>query len=250
MFKYSKVIYSIVCLIALSVSSPAIAADISIGAGGSWQSSPYKSHDDTVLPVPLIHFESERFYIRGLDAGVHIWRNEQQAVSFGVSYAALSFDPSKTDDRRLKHLDDRYSSLNAYLQYAVQTEYGHAGVRVLRDVLGNSDAFSAEAYYKYPLMLGPVYVSPGAGLRWDSEDQLDYYFGISSREARKSGLDKYSPDSGISPFLSLEADWKFAEHWSVMAAGRVVFLSKEIKDSPMVDDSQIFNATIGLKYSF
>ena len=56
--------------------------------------------------------------------------------------------------------------------------------------------------------------------------------------------------SGISPFMSLEADWRFADNWSVMAAGNVLFLSKEVKDSPMVDESQIFNVTVGLKYTF
>lgn len=250
MIKYFKAITIVSCFFVLSVAIPATAADVSVGLGGSWQSSSYKGHDDTLLPVPLIHFEGERFYVRGLDAGVHIWRNESHEFSLGAAYSALAFDSSKTDDRRLKRLDDRYSTLNAYLQYALKTDYGHAGVRVLRDVLGNSDAFSAEAYYKYPFMLGPVYVSPGAGIRWDSEDQLDYYFGVSSSEAQKSGLDRYNPDSGISPFLSLEADWRFADNWSVTAAGQVLFLSKEIKDSPMVDDSQIFNATIGLKYTF
>ena len=191
MSRYFKVLPVIACVFLLSVATPATAADVSVGLGGTWQSSPYKGHDDTILPVPLIHFEGERFYVRGLDAGVHIWRNETHAISLGASYFGLAFDSSKTDDRSLKRLDDRYSTLNLYLQYTLQTNYGHAGVRVLRDVLGNSDAFSAEAYYKYPFMFGPVYVSPGAGIRWDSEDQLDYYFGISSNEARKSGLERH-----------------------------------------------------------
>lgn len=250
MTKYFKAIIIGFCFFVLSVTTPATAAEISVGLGGAWQSSPYKEHDDTLLPVPLIHFEGERFYVRGLNAGVHIWRNESHELSFGAAYSALSFDSGKTADRRLKRLDDRHPTLNAYLQYIVKTDYGHAGMRILRDVLDNSDAFSAEVYYTYPFMLGPVYVRPGAGIRWDSEDQLDYYFGISSSEARKSGLDRYSPDGGISPFLSLEADWSFADNWSVMAAGSVLFLNKEIKDSPMVDDSQTFNVTIGLKYTF
>ena len=209
-----------------------------------------QKHDDTFLPLPIISYEGERFYVRGLSAGVHIWKNEMHEVSLGLSYSALSFDSSKTDDRRLKKLEDRYSSIDADLQYNLRTDYGHAGIKVSRDILGNSDGFSAEAYYKYPFSIGQVYISPGAGVRWDSQEQIDYYYGVSSRESRRSGLDKYDPDGGFSPFLSLEADWCFTENWSVMAGGRVDFLSSEIKDSPMVDDDQIFSATIGIKYTF
>lgn len=234
----------------LSTASLVATADISVGLGGGWQSSPYKGHDNMILPVPLINFEGEQFYVRDLDAGVHIWRNENHAISLGASIFALAFDSSKTHDRSLKKLDDRNSTVNTYLQYSLQTDYGLAGVRVLHDALGNSNAFSAEAYYKYPLMFGPVYVSSGAGIRWESKDQLDYYFGISSREARKSGLSKYTPHGGVSPFISLEADWRFADNWSVISVWQVSLLSKQIKNSPMVDDSRIFNVIIGLKYIF
>ena len=250
MFKPANVFLALILTFVFLSGGTASAADVSVGLGGFWQSSPYKGHDDTFLPVPLVHYEGERFYVRGLDAGVHLWKNENHEISFGIAYASLAFDSGKTDDRRLERLNDRYSTLNAYLQYGLKTDYGRAGVRVLRDVIGNSDAFSAEAYYKYPFMLGPVYLSPGAGIRWESKEQLDYYYGISSRESRKSGLDAYTPSGGVSPFLSLEAVWRFAENWSLMASGRVAFLSKEITDSPMVDDKQIFTTTIGLKYTF
>lgn len=249
MTAYFKLISVLICLCITSFAAPAAAADVSVGLGAAWQSSPYKGHDDTILPAPLIHIEGDRLYLRGPDAGIHILKNEAHEFSLGASLSGLSFDSDKTDDRGLKKLNNRHSTLNAYLQYALQSDYGRAGLRVTHDVLGNSQAASAEAFYKYPLTLGPVYVSPGVGLRWDSAKQLGYYYGISPGEARKSGLDKYSPDAGVSPFLSLESDWKLADSWSLTAAGSVLFLSREITDSPMVDDSQIFNMTIGVKYT-
>lgn len=234
----------------LGMPVAANAAEISVGLGGGWSSSPYKDHDDNISPIPIIFYESDRFYVRGLSAGVHLWKGEIQEVSLGLSYNPMVFDSSKTDDRHLKRLDDRYSSLNADLLYNLRTDYGHVGIKISRDILGNSDGFSAETYYKYPFSLGPVSIAPGAGVRWDSEEQIDYYYGVSSKEARRSGLEKYDPDGGFSPFLSLEANWRFAENWSLMASGRVDFLGSEIKDSPMVDDDQVFKIFTGVKYNF
>lgn len=231
-------------------TTAAKAEEVTLGLGVGWVSSPYKEHDDTFLPFPIISYEGERFYVRGLSAGVHLWKEDLQEISLGLSYFGLRFDPGKTDNGRLQKLDDRYSTLNADLQYNLRTDYGHTGLKVSRDILGNSDGFSAEAYYKYPFMLGLVTLAPGGGLRWDSKEQLDYYYGISSKEARRSGLDKYDPDDGFSPFLSLEASWLFTENWSLSAGGEVLFLSNEIKDSPMVDSDQIFSANTGLNYTF
>jgi outer membrane protein len=232
------------------LAAPAFAADVSLGLGGAWQSSPYKGHDDQVLPIPLVRVEWDRFYFNLFEAGAHIWKDTNQTVSLGVSYGGPSFDSDKTDDRALKRLDNRDAGLNAVVKYAFSGDYGHAGIQVRRDVTGESDAFSSEAFYKYPINLGSVHVSPGAGVQWDSEEQLGYYYGISPREARKSGLAEYKPDDGFSPFMSLETVWNLSDSWNVMASGKVLFLSEEVKDSPMVDAGEIFSAAAGLSYTF
>lgn len=181
---------------------------------------------------------------------MHIWKGDIQEVSVALSYFGLSFDPDKTDDRRLKKLDDRYSSVNADLLYNLRTDYGHLGLRLSHDILDNGDGFSAEFSYRYPYMFENICLTPSAGLRWDSEDQTGYYFGVSSKEARKSGLKEYSPNDAFSPYVALYANWEFTENWSLTLAEEVVFLSDEIRDSPMVNESQIFTTTIGLSYKF
>ncbi len=243
-------IFTIVCLFISSLAAPVFAAEVSLGLGGGWQSSPYKGHDDEALPMPLLSVEWERFYFNLFEAGTHVWKDDRQALTLGLTYGGISFDSGETDNRALKKLDNRDATLNAFLQYSIEGDYGHASLKVLRDTLGNSDAFSAEASYEYPVSLGSLNISPGAGLQWDSKEQLDYYYGVSAREARKSGLDRYAPGGGFSPFLSLETSWRVADHWNLMISGKVLFLSEEIKDSPMVDAGQIFSAAAGLSYSF
>ncbi len=245
---YFKAIPAIVGVFVLGLAGPLAAAEVSVGLSGAWQSSPYKGHDDRALPAPFISIDADRFYLRGPDAGVRAFRNGSHDFSLGLSYGGPEFDSDDTDDRRLKRLDDRDPTLGAYFRYTLTSDYGIAGLRLLHDVLGHSKALSAEAFYKYPFAAGPLHVSPGAGLAWDSKDQLGYYYGVSAGEARKSGLEQYDPEAGISPFLFLEAEWNFTESWSVIAAGKVQFLSQEIQDSPMVDDGRVLSTLIGFKY--
>lgn len=245
---FASLIAALAMFIGLSSAS---AADIRLGVVGVYSSSPYKGHDDTILPFPLFSYEGERFFFRGAGGGVHVWKGENQEVSIGVSYSGTHFDHKKTDNNRLKRLDDRYSTVTADVYYTVQTEeWGQGGVKASQDILSNSEGFTVDVWYKHPLFFGPLVVSPGVGLQWDSEKQTDYYYGISSREARKSGLDKYDADHSVSPYLSLEVNYAITEHWNLVGGGKVTFLSDEIQDSPMVNTSQTYDASFGVVYSF
>lgn len=228
----------------------ACAADFSAGLGGGYASSPYKQHDGTILPFLPLFYEGERFYLNAFGAGAFIWKGEMQDISVGLSYSALAFDSDKTDDTRLQKLDDRHATILASAQYRLRTGFGHLGLRVSRDILGKSDGFSAELSYMYPFEFGSVRLSPGAGMRWDSKEQVDYYYGVSGTEARKSGLNRYRPDGAFSPYVSLAAQWAFADKWSLNAGGEVLFLGSEIQDSPMVDKARTFSVGIALNYTF
>ncbi|HGY1226666.1 TPA: MipA/OmpV family protein [Citrobacter farmeri] len=202
------------------------------------------------MPVPIVNIERESFYVRGTDAGAFLWKNESQAFSLGISYSELFFDAGKTKNHNLKKLDNRHSTLNAFLQYTLYSPYGHASIQLLRDTLDNTDAFSGRAWYQYPVSFVSVHFTPRVGIRWDSQQQLDYYYGISGREAQESGLGRYRPQGGVSPFISLDTPWPFADDWSVITSSGIIFLNKEIRNNPMVDDNLIFHVTIGLSYSF
>ncbi len=225
---------------------------ISLGVSGMWITSPYKEHNDLIIPFPMIEWEAKHFYIRGYSAGLFLWTddNEMNELSLGLAPGWISFNDGSTDDKQLSRLDDRKRAIDAYLQYIIRTEYGTVGVKLSHDVLGNAKGFMADASYSYTFNLGNFDISPGAGLKWESQERLDYYYGISHDEARKSGLKYYEPDSGFTPFLSLDAKYQLNERISLFADTQLQFLSNEIEDSPMVDRTNIIFANIGASYSF
>lgn len=246
----------LICVSFFMISAAATVANaenmINVGAGGVWISSPYKSHDSLTTPFPMIHWEAKHFYVRGYSAGVFLWTDDYETneLSLGLSIGGIAFNHDDTDDSQLSLLSDRDRTLDAYLQYVLRTEFGNLGARVAYDALGNADGFTADVFYKYPINLGAFTFTPGAGVQWDSEDRLDYFYGVSGYEAGRSGLAYYKPDAGISPFISLEAKVFISDTLNLFGAAKMRFLSDEIEDSPMVDDDKITFATIGVTYSF
>ena len=240
-----------VMIILLLVKPLLIQADeLSIGLGGGFQTSPYRGYDDQFSALPLIHYESQYFYVRGLAAGVKLLDYNGHEVSAGLSYDFHQFRAKDSDQAFMKKLRSRHASLNADLGYSLNGQYGTAGLIINQDISGHSNGQTIDAFYNYGLDFGRLHLRPGLGLKWESEKKLKYYYGVSRAESAVSGLPAYSPKSAVTPYLSLAADFKLADSWSVTAGAKVQFLSDEIKDSPMVDDSKTVGGYLGLKYAF
>lgn len=224
---------------------------VKVGLGVGIGNAEYKDTGASYLPLPMVSYEGERFYVRGLSAGVHIFKNQMHEISANVSYLAQSFDASDSDDWAMRQLDDRSSSMLAGLSYILSTNYGNAKISANADVLGKSHGFLVDASYGYPVQVGDkVTVVPHGGILWNSSQYNDYYYGISSKESGKSGLKKYKADAGISPYLGFSSQVRITDSLGVFLSGRLIFLDDEIKDSPMVDKDVKYSLGTGFTYNF
>ena len=221
-----------------------------IGIGGSVSTSPYKDYDTQWMPLPLVGYEGDYFYLRGLSAGVKFVNLEFLEVSAFAGYDSTSFDSSDTGDRRLKRLHNRYSSAVTGLEARLLTPYGMLHTSGAVDVLGRSNGFKGDAGYKNSFEFGALELVPAAGAYWSSSKYNDYYYGVSDKESRKSGLDDYDAGAGVSPYLGLTIDYSLTEQWEIFSHGEVVFLNRAVKDSPMVDQSNTRSLTFGVSYTF
>lgn len=222
----------------------------SIGVGGSVSTTPYKRYDAQWMPFPIVSYESDRFYIRGLTGGVKLFTNDYLELSVFAGYDPTSFDADDSDDRRLRRLDDRWSSAVAGGEARVMSPYGDLYANLAVDVLGHSDGLTGSFGYSYSLEAGPTELTLDAGARWASANYNDYYYGVSNRESRKSGLGSYDAGSGFSPYLGLTVSAALTESVGVFCKGEIVFLSDAVKDSPMVDETFTQSLTLGVTYSF
>lgn len=223
---------------------------ISVGPVFSYTQSPYKSHDGSMMVAPLLLHDSRWFYLRGSAGGIHLFNNGTHKISAGVSYFGLNFDRHDTDNRRLRQLDNRRSTLMGEVSYTAITPIGLAKVKVARDVLGLSDGYLADASFGVPWITDRFTIMPSAGVTWSSRKQADYYYGISGREARRSGLKEHTATANFSPYLKLEAQYNFTERISAVAGADVQFLTSKVKDSPMVGRSSVFGGFIGGVFKF
>ncbi|MFR0873627.1 MAG: MipA/OmpV family protein, partial [Bilophila wadsworthia] len=91
---------------------------------------------------------------------------------------------------------------------------------------------------------------PAVGAYWSDARYNSYYYGVTRKEARKSGLGAYAPGSGFAPYVSFAIDYSLTEQWELFCQGEVTFLSGAVKDSPMVGETHTQSLTLGLTYTF
>ena len=237
-------------LIATSAGVAQAENDLTLGAGVGVVEHPYKDYDADVYPVPVINYESDNFWFRGLGGGYYLWNDKADKLSITAYWSPLYFKPGDSDDRRLRELDKRKSTMMAGLSYIHNTEYGFLRTTLAGDTLDNSNGIVWDLAWLYRYTNGALTLTPGIGVQWNSENQNEYYYGVSRKESSRSGLRSYDPESGWNPDLEISANYNFLGDWSVYGTARYTRLSDEVTDSPMVDKSWTGLISTGITYKF
>lgn len=234
----------------ISASSAFADSKVSLGAGVGILETPYKDYDREVVPVPVLTYESENFWFRGLGGGYYLWNDGSDKLSVMAYYSPFHFKPKDSDDYQLRQLDKRKATLMAGLSYVHNTDYGFLRTSLAGDTLDNSNGVSWDLAWLYRYTNGGLTLTPGIGVEWSSENLNDYYYGVSRQEANRSGLNRYEADSDWSPYLEMSASYKLTDAWSLYGLARYNHLSSEVKDSPMVDKSWSGALSAGITYNF
>nr|WP_269468464.1 MipA/OmpV family protein [Leclercia tamurae] len=237
-------------IVATSVSTAYAENQWSVGAGVGVINSPYKQYDRDIYPVPVITYEGDNFWFRGLGGGYYLWNDQTDKLSIMAYYDPTHFKPGDSDNYQLRQLDKRKSTMMAGVSWVHNTEYGFLRTALAGDTLDNSNGYIWDLAWLYRYTNGGLTLTPGIGVEYHSDNYNDYYYGVSHKESRRSGLNSYDADDGWNPYLELTASYKFAPDWNVYATGRYNRLSDEVKDSPMVDKSWTGLMSVGLTYSF
>lgn len=225
-------------------------AGFKAGLGGSITTNEYKDMSGDVTSLPLLGYEGKYFYLRGVAGGFHFFRNEWLELNAQLSYLPQHFYADQSDDWAMRRLDDRYSTLMGGFNGRLISKAGIISATISTDLLGTSNGILLDASYSYPFELGIVSIAPTFGIQLTDANYNNYYYGVDHKEAKRSGLNYYDPESACSPYVQLSASLDLTENWSAFGSVRAIILSPAITDSPMVEANEKYSFSLGALYSF
>ncbi|URN99450.1 MipA/OmpV family protein [Leclercia adecarboxylata] len=234
----------------LFAAAPAMADGFSIGAGAVFNESPYKGYNENVSAVPLISYEGEHFYVRQATGGWIVWKDAKNELSLTASWMPLSFDPEDNDDPAMKQLNERNASAMLGGAYYHHQSWGSLKFAIAADAMDESGGVMGEVSYFRPFRMERLTLTPSVGVFFHDDSFNDYYYGVSAKESRRSGLQQYTAGETVTPYVGVAAKYELTQNLSLNASAVYIVLPDDVKNSPMIDRDDSFALMTGLSWTF
>ena len=213
--------------------------------------------DPRTRVVPVLGYEGERLFLRGLSGGVHLFKRGGVELNLLLAARLDHWDARDLDaprlaargiDRRL--LVDRDLAVEAGLGLAWKGSAGRLGLEVRTDISGASGGHEVELGYSFAVPAGKGLLAPGVAVSYWSPKISDYYYGTLPEE-EAAGVPRYRPGAAMVPNVSVAYLRALPGRWRVFGVFKYQWLSSDIARSPLVEgDRGVPSLFVGLSRSF
>ena len=218
-----------------------------VGAGAFYSTEPYAGFDNEVVAFPMVTYFGPRLFVTGPRAGYKVvkWRGLTLTALAMYDFSGYEEDDSDVFDG----MDDRDGTVMAggVLSYDLPAKL-EVEAEFMADILGRHDGRTGSLELQRTWRRGKWFVTPGAGMAWQSPEVSDYYYGVRNREATPE-RPAYPLEDTFNLELSLGFRYLRSERLLFIAMPRLEFLDREIRKSPLVSEDVLLSGFMGFSYS-
>lgn len=212
-----------------------------IGVAAVVSDSPYAGEGTRVIPVPLLSYEGERAYFRGITGGWRLVDTPAFELALLARARLDGFDVDDLDRAQLARngvdatlLEGRDRGLDLGLGAEWTGAGGALQLELLADATDRSGGQEVSLQYGYPIRLARGLLTPIAGMTWQSDNLVDYYYGTLPREVLR-GVPDYRPGAATTPHVGVSFLRPLGNAWSLVGSLRYSRLPDAITRSPLLD---------------
>jgi MipA family protein len=214
---------------------------LSLGVGVLSNTSPYRDAKSwNVQPIPAISYIGGRVQILGLTALCGILNWDDFALAATASYRFGAY--REKDSSYLQGMGNRKSTILGGLELQYKLPEGFklsAGYE--HDILDKTGGGTGRLGVGKAFQQNLLTISPKISLNWLTDKLADYEYGVSAAQAR---LDRpaYHPGHAVNLEVGVTLFRELYKNWQIIFSSSVVFLPSNLKDSPIVEQSQVFKS--------
>jgi outer membrane protein len=229
-----------------------------LGLGAAVSNAVYAGEGTRVTPFPLVTYQGERFFWRGIGGGAHLFKSSGFALDAILSARLDGVDRDDFGEVELAErgiaralLEDRDHGLDLGIAGTWRGGMGQIELEIKGDVTGTSKGYEAGIKYAYPFQWGGARISPHVGVSHLSKKMANYYYGTLPEEAARGVVD-YKPGSATVPRIGVDIVRPFAGRWAFIGNVAYKKLPGKISDSPLVekDTDGVVSAFFGVSRGF
>ncbi|WP_083492597.1 MipA/OmpV family protein [Cupriavidus sp. HPC(L)] len=215
-----------------------------LGVGAAARRKPYRDIGTDYSVIPVLSYENRWVHVFGLTADLKLPSLGPVSFRLRTRYG-LSDGYEASDSGALEGMADR----NARLWFGGAAIWHNPIANVSAEWLGSADGNRATLQVSRGFQYGNFRLTPHVSAQWLSSQNVDYYYGVRASEAR-IGRPQYQGDSTVNFTAGLRVDYRLARHHGLFLDVSATRLGSGIKDSPIVDRSNMTTVQVGYLYRF
>lgn len=217
--------------------------------------SPYAGEGTKVLPIPLVTYHGERFYLEGLSAGWVVARGDSFELAAVAKGRVDGFDVKDLgrselagNDVDYRMLEDRNMGLDLGAKFKWSGRGGELEVELLADATDTSGGQEFSLQYGYGFDVGMGRLTPNVGVTWQSKDMASYYYGTLKEEVARGVVD-YKLGAVAIPHVGLSYFRPLGENWMLLGFAQYKLLPDKITDSPLIERDTNVSTSVFVGFS-
>lgn len=230
---------------------PWIGGELTLGIAMNAERSMYKGVNSEIDPAPFFAYHNGPLHIiayDSFDAVFDLYENSPFFVGLkGTMWMDSGYHPDDSDF--LKGMYELETLYSAGLELGIKVAGVETSLEIMQDVSGEHDGQQVELAFAYQWTAAGCEWQPQLSLTWMSSEAVDYFYGISSREARED-RPAYSPRASYEIGAELLIQRPLFGNFSVIGLFEISTYGTEITDSPLVEEDFEIEGAIGVAYSF
>ena len=235
----------------MSTSANAKISQWSLGVAASYSPAVYKDTDSNKAVIPVIGYEGEHFFMRGFSAGYRLNPiGSPQNIVFRVYYDPRTLKPEDSGDPVVSLMDERESSVLGGISYQLITMAGMFEATAGSDIGGKHNGLYAEMAWRLPIRGRGWAVTPSFGYAYNSDKINNHLYGVSKKEAARTGIDHFDADWDGQYFIGASAFMHLTPNVRVTGGVRYTNLEGDIEKSPLIESGVYTSVNVGVAYVF
>jgi len=219
------------------------------GIGYNYSSEYLKTGDNSTPALPIINFETDHFFLKGLTLGYKLYNNWPQ-INLILNPYMLEID--NEENTYNEEMRKRRRTLHAGIQISIPFPFGIFRAQAEQDILTIHKSNLLSLSYSKRFSLSEKWqLIPGFFYTRQTKTLTNYYFGIQNNEVKPNRSQYTAGNSYVSgPMVNsiyiLAPENNLALNLSV----KYQFFSKSIKNSPLVKEDHQISSFIGIMKGF
>ena len=226
---------------------------VTIGLGPYIQTQPYKQDTTPILvPSPVIFFDNSLFYIRWSRFGMYFLGKKEKDFAWGFSITAQprTYGYTSNESKALEGMDERKTTFEAGIAFSATLDDKYIESMLLTDILRRHDSwiFKTEIGDKYHF--GKLNFYPSFIIIYQSQQFLNYYFGVKNSEKIDKIRPAYTPTDGVLIGAQTYIRYPLTKKLSTFINIRTDLIPQTAYNSPIVSKRYIYSGLFSLIYTF